>query len=125
MSIEKRIRSTLNAAGEHINPTSSPMTPDDTRSSSRSWLRRRFPVWPRTPVFASVLLLVGVGTVLATFAGLLLWDVKLSLIEGGCRVSTSTDELVASAQSEGRIAELWGYSSWPRRASQRSHCPGL
>lgn len=108
MSIEDRIRSTLDAAGRHINPTSSPITASHgSNSSSRSWLRRRLPVWPRTPVFASVLLVVGVGTALATFAGLLPWDVKLSLTDGGCRVSSSTDEMVASVESEGRIAELW------------------
>lgn len=108
MSIEDRIRSTLDAAGRHINPTSSPMTASHgSKTRPRSWLRRRLPVWPRTPVFASVLLVVAVGTAFATFAGLLPWDVKLSLTEGGCRMSSSSDEMVASAESEGRIAELW------------------
>lgn len=109
MSIEERIRSTLNAAGQHINPSTSPMTSSDgTRSSSRSWLRRRLPVWPRTPVFASVLLVVALSTAFATFAGLLPWDVKLWLVDAGCRGSSSSDEMVASAHSdEGRIAEMW------------------
>lgn len=108
MSIEDRIRSTLNAAGQHINPTSTPMTESSgTRSSSLSWLRRRLPIWPRTPVFASVLLVFAVGGMFALFAGLLPLDIKLSLIEGGCRVSSSSDEMVASAESEGRMSELW------------------
>lgn len=108
MSIEDRIRVTLGAAGQHIDPTSTPMTESHgSRSSSRSWFRRRLPVWPRTPMFASVLLVLAVGTVFAMFAGLLPWDVKLSLIDSGCRVSSSTDEMVASVESEGRVAELW------------------
>jgi hypothetical protein len=110
MSFEERIRSTLEAAGRHIEPTFTPMTASaDEESVSRPRFRRRLPVWPRTPVFASVLLVVAVaGTSFAAFAGLLPWDVKLWLVDAGCRGSSSTDEMVASATSDdGLIFEMW------------------
>jgi hypothetical protein len=117
MSIEQRLRSTLSAAGQHINPTASPMTASPGTPSSRSWLRRRLPVWPRTPVFASVLLVVAVGTTFATFAGVLPWQTERSLIESGCWTQSSSNEMVAAAMSaEGRSAELWIIRPGPDQA---------